>query len=223
MRRPTSAILARAAATLALAAIAFPAQAHHPLGGAPMASFSDGLLSGVGHPILGFDHLFFVVAVGIAACFTGRPLTAPLAFVAAMLAGVGLAAAGLELPVVEPVIVASLLVLGGLIARGRPLAPGTAAALFAGLGLFHGLAFGAALGGVEAAAAVPVTLGYLAGLGVTQWAVAVGAGLALTRLWNARTADALPARIAGGAVAGAGALLALELAEGAAFAALGWG
>ena len=57
---------------------ASPAYAHHPLGGMPMETFTHGLLSGIGHPILGFDHLFFVVIVGIAALFTGGPRTAPL-------------------------------------------------------------------------------------------------------------------------------------------------
>lgn len=48
-----------------------PAFAHHPLNGAPMTTFADGLLSGVGHPVLGFDHLFFVIAVGVAAVLAG--------------------------------------------------------------------------------------------------------------------------------------------------------
>ena len=33
---------------------AVPAFAHHPLGGLPMETLTDGLLSGVGHPGLGF-------------------------------------------------------------------------------------------------------------------------------------------------------------------------
>jgi len=46
--------------------IASPAMAHHPLNGMPMETFAHGLLSGVGHPLLGFDHLFFVIAMGAA-------------------------------------------------------------------------------------------------------------------------------------------------------------
>ena len=76
------------AATFALAAT--PALAHHPLAGAPMETFTHGLLSGVGHPLLGFDHLFFIVAVGIAAALTGRLLTAPLGYLAGMLGGCAL-------------------------------------------------------------------------------------------------------------------------------------
>ena len=54
----------RILATAALALTATPALAHHPLAGAPMETFTHGMLSGIGHPILGFDHLFFIIAVG---------------------------------------------------------------------------------------------------------------------------------------------------------------
>ena len=63
----------------AIAASATPALAHHPLGGLPMETFTQGVLSGIGHPLLGFDHLFFVIAVGIAALYTGRAKLAPAA------------------------------------------------------------------------------------------------------------------------------------------------
>lgn len=211
------------AAAAALIALATPALAHHPLAGAPMTTFTHGLLSGVGHPILGFDHLFFIVAVGIASVFTGRALLAPLAFVVAMLAGVMLVVNGVVLPMVEPVIAASLLILGALIARGQALSLRTAAALFAVLGVFHGWAFGETLAGNEGGAAMAIAAGYLIGLAATQWAIAVAAGFAISKLWNAATADAVAARVAGGVVAGVGAFLVLEVAEGAAFAALGIG
>jgi len=54
------------------ASFAVPVMAHHPLNGMPMETFSHGVLSGIGHPILGFDHLFFILIVGVAAVFSGR-------------------------------------------------------------------------------------------------------------------------------------------------------
>ena len=36
-------------------------RAHHPLAGKEMTTFLDGLLSGLGHPILGIDHFFFIL------------------------------------------------------------------------------------------------------------------------------------------------------------------
>jgi urease accessory protein len=212
----------RAFVTAAVALAATPALAHHPLGGMAMETFAHGLLSGVGHPLLGFDHLFFVLAIGVAALFTGRALTAPLAFVAAMIAGVFIGT-GAEFSFVEPMIAVSLVVIGALVARGRALSAGTAMAVFAALGVFHGMAFASALGGVEATNATSVMAGYLLGLAIVQWAIAVGFGMVVAKLWNATSADAIAARLSGAVVAGVGAFLCLEVVEGAAFAALNIG
>lgn len=209
--------------TAALALTATPALAHHPLAGAPMETFSHGVLSGIGHPIWGFDHLFFIVAVGIAAVYTGRGLTAPLGYIAGMLGGVALILSGVALPAVELVIALSLLIMGAILMSGRGVKLPTAIGLFALLGLFHGWAFGESLAAQEAGIGGGVIVGYLLGLALTQWLVAVGAGLALKRLWGAVSADAIQARLAGGVVAGVGAFLVLETVEGAAFAALGLG
>jgi urease accessory protein len=213
-----------AAATAALLATPFPATqalAHHPMGGAPMETLAQGLLSGMGHPVLGFDHLFFVAAVGIVAAFTGGRMVAPLGYVAGMIAGCALIVAGVALPAVELVIALSLVVAGVVLMRGRALGLHAAVALFGALGLFHGWALGETIVGQEGGMAAPVVAGYLIGLAVTQWTIAVAAGWAVSRL--ARSAEALQPRLAGGLVAGAGALLVLERAEGAAFAALGIG
>ena len=212
-------LLAPLAAPLMLAAT--PALAHHPLGGKPMETLTEGLVSGIGHPILGFDHLFFVLAVGVAAAVAGRVFRAPLAYIGAMLVGVGVAAAGASVPFAEAVIAASLVVVGGLLVTGRGVSPALAMALFAGLGLFHGYAFGGTIAGQEGGASTAVLLGYLVGLGVTQYVIAIGAGLVASLVWHAAGRATTNARIAGGVVAGVGAFLVLEQLEGAAFAALG--
>ena len=207
----------------ALAAVATPALAHHPLAGAPMETVAHGVLSGIGHPILGFDHLFFIVAIGIAAAYTGRARIAPLGYVAGMLAGCGLIMAGVALPAVELVIALSLVVAGAVLMSGRALGLAPSMALFGLLGLFHGWAFGETITGQEAAMGAGVVAGYLAGLAVSQWLIAVAAGWAVTRVLGAVRAADMPARLSGAMVAGAGAFLVLEAAEGAAFAALGLG
>ncbi|WP_226583491.1 HupE/UreJ family protein [Acuticoccus sediminis] len=211
-------LLAPLAATAALAAT--PALAHHPLGGMRMTTFAHGLMSGVGHPIIGFDHLFFVLAVGVAAAVAGRVATAPLAYIGTMLLGVAVASAGVRVPFAEAVIALSLLVLGGLLVSGRGVTPMLAMGLFAGLGLFHGYAFGGAIAGQESVGAA-VFAGYLVGLGVTQYVIALGAGLVAALAWHAAGRATTNARLAGGVVAGVGAFLVLEQLEGAAFAALG--
>src|SRR5262249_57584778 len=43
-----------------------PAFAHHMMGGRTPSTFMEGLLSGLGHPVIGLDHLAFLLAVGVA-------------------------------------------------------------------------------------------------------------------------------------------------------------
>lgn len=200
-------------AVAALIVAGSPALAHHPLAGAPMVTFGDGLLSGLGHPVLGFDHLFFVIAMGLAARFTPRPILAPAGYIAAMLLGCGLMSAGLGLPLKEAVIALSLLVLGGVILLGRTLSTGGAIAIFAGFGLFHGSALGDTLAAQEGGAGAPVLIGYLIGLGLVQYAIALGAGRAAERLLGATEASAINARLAGAMIAGIGLYLGLEVLE----------
>ena len=205
----------------ALALAATPALAHHPLGGMEMTSFGQGLLSGIGHPILGFDHLFFVALMGVAAAFTGRALTAPLAYIAAMIAGVVIATFGPALPLAETMIAISLLALGGVVLSGRALSAPAALALFAGFGLFHGSGFGGAMATAEAGATAAVLPGYLLGLAAVQYAIALGAGAAARSL--APSARAIEPRLAGAMVAGIGLSLTLETAETGLIGALGLG
>lgn len=179
-----------------------------------METFAHGLMSGVGHPILGFDHLFFVAIMGVAALFTAQRMLAPAAYIAAMLLGTGLMYAGLDLPIKETVIVLSLLVMGGVVLSGRALGLVPALALFAGFGLFHGSAFGDAVAGAEGGTGGAVLLGYLIGLGAVQYAIAIGAGWLAEKALGATTASAINVRLVGAMVAGVGVFLALEIVEG---------
>ncbi len=200
--------------TAALAVAATPALAHHPLGGLPMESFTHGLLSGVGHPVLGFDHLFFVALMGVAALFTARRFATPLAYIAAMLAGTLMISTGVTLPGIEFVVALSLLALGAVVLSGRALGTSVAVALFAGFGLFHGAAFGGSIAGQEGGVGGVVLIGYLIGLGAIQYGIALAAGWVAERLLGATEAAAVNARLAGAMVAGVGAFLVLEAAEG---------
>lgn len=206
-----------------LAASAAPALAHHPLGGIPMETFTHGLLSGAGHPLLGFDHLFFVVAVGIAAVYTGYARSAPAVFIAAMLAGCVMTGFGIGLPLKEAVTGAPLLVVGGVVLSGRALGLASVSVLFAAFGLFHGSTFGDSVAAQEAAMGASVLAGYLIGLGVLQYAIAIAAGLVVKTVFNAAEVRAVHARLAGALIAGAGLYLTMENVKGAVLSALGWG
>jgi len=202
-----------------LSLAASPAFAHHPLEGLPMETFAHGVMSGIGHPVLGFDHLFFVAAMGVAALFTANRLLTPAAYIGAMLVGCGLMYAGIAMPAAEIMIVASLLVLGGIILSGKGLSTTSALLVFALFGLFHGSAFGEAVAGDEGTTGGAVLVGYLIGLGVIQYLIAIGAGWAAQKL-GATNPAAINARLGGAMVAGIGLFLALEVIEGPIVAAL---
>ena len=192
----------------------FPAFGHHPLGGMPMETFAHGLLSGFGHPILGFDHLFFVILIGICAQFTGHGVVTPGAYIIGMLLGCLMVAGGITLPAVEIMIALSLLILGAIVLAGRTLEFAPAIALFSLFGLFHGAAFGETIAAQESAAGTPVLAGYLLGLGCVQFAIALGAGWINNHVWKALDPVAIQPRLAGAMVAGVGLFLTLENIEG---------
>lgn len=196
--------------------------AHHPLGGMPMETVGDGFLSGVAHPVLGFDHLAFVVAVGLCAIRCGSPARAPGAYIAAMLLGCAMMPFGISLPGKEAFITASLVVLGGVVLARPNISSGAAMALFAFFGLFHGSALGDGLAGAEFGAGSGVIFGYLVGLGLVQYAVARGAAAAIHRMVSAQDAPDQSLRLAGAMVAGIGIFLSAEKLEGAALSLLGW-
>jgi len=57
-----------------------PAYAHHLMGGRTPATFAEGMLSGLGHPVIGLDHFAAVVAVGcLAAAHRSASASAPQA------------------------------------------------------------------------------------------------------------------------------------------------
>jgi urease accessory protein len=186
------------AATFALAMllIAAPAQAHHVMGGRTPSTLMEGFLSGLGHPIVGIDHLAFIVAMGIAVGVAGLHLALPALFIAVSAIGVALHVQGVTLPAAEVVVALSVLIAGAVLASGRAIGTGGWAVLFAVAGLFHGYAFGESIFGAEAS---PLAA-YLAGLVVVQAAVATGIAL-LTR--SSGVAALMP-RLAGATIAGIG-------------------
>lgn len=193
-----------ATATLGMIASITPALAHHPMGGVTPSTFAEGLLSGIGHPIIGLDHLAFVIGVGLLALLLGRRFTLPLAFIGATIAGVAIHLASISLPAVETVIALSVLTIGALVVSGGKLPTLAFAALFATAGLFHGFAYGEAIFGAET---TPL-LAYFLGFAVIQYAIAIGVGYAVQGFADLTERAITNIRIAGGAVAGVGLVFA---------------
>jgi urease accessory protein len=178
---------------------ATPAAAHLPPG--EYGSF----LAGATHPLFGLDHVLAMIAVGLwAAQIGGRAIwKVPSAFVFAMLAGFGLALAGLPLPFVEPMILASIILLGLAVALALRPSSVWAMAAVAGLALFHGHAHGGELG---SAAAMQFGAGFAL---ATAGLHAAGLLIALLFARALQHGSGVLVRALGGLTGLAGALLAL--------------
>lgn len=182
--------LAAAAAILGLSAA--PAFAH--LDPAEHGS----LMAGVSHPLFGTDHILAMVSVGLwAALLGGRALwQVPMAFVGTMVTGFALALGGFGLPFVEPVVAASVVVIG-LLALAALQVPTVVGMVMVGFfSLFHGYAHGGELG---SAGALAFCAGFALSTAVLH-AAGVGLGLAMGRIaggpagrWITRLAGGLTA------------------------------
>ena len=176
----------------ALAVMAAPAMAH------PGHVF--GLVAGIEHPLTGMDHLAAMLAVGLWSGFVlpQRVWAGAAAFMAAMSLGAGLGFAGVALPGVEPMILASVVAFGLMLALARKgRAIGASLAMIAVFAAAHGYAHA-----VEATGPVVAYLGgflvstlglHLAGIGIAAVVARsraagvlqglMGAGIAGAGLW----------------------------------------
>lgn len=176
--------------------------------GAAAHGHASALLSGSLHPLTGLDHLAAMVAVGLWSALAARRagpelLWGPLGFAGMLLVGALLGLQGVQIPAVEPMIAASLLVTGLLVVT-RWHVPGIAAALMVGVfAVFHGLAHGYEL--AEAPSAWATLSGMLAATVLLHLA-GLGAG------WALRSANAWLPRAAGAGVAIFGVTLLAQLA-----------
>lgn len=168
---------------------------------AHMAGDATGFARGLAHPAGSLDHILAAAAVGVFAARFGRPALwlVPLTFLAMMVVGGTLAAAGGALPFVETGIALSVVILG--LGLGFGLQPPTAAAMaLAGVfAVFHGYAHGAEMPHPVSAIA------YAAGL-LSATALLHAAGIGV-----ARAAGRAMGEVAGNRalrVAGAGLALA---------------
>lgn len=142
----------RTLAFLALTTLAAAASAHTD----GVAHSHHDFFSGLTHPLFGLDHLAAMVAVGLWSALSARRagpelLWGPVGFASLLLVGAVMGLQGIAVPAVEPMIAASLLATGLLVAS-RLHVPGIVAALGVGVfALFHGLAHGYELAGSDSA------------------------------------------------------------------------
>lgn len=187
--------------SIGLAMNAAPALAHHPNGGEIPSTFSSGFMSGLGHPVIGIDHLVFVIAIGLLAALTNKwGMVIPTSFVMATAIGTGIHLQNISLPGAELVISASVLVMGIFLAqKDRPnLALLTVLGAIAGI--FHGYAYGESIVGAETTALTAYLVGFCSiQLGVS----AIAFGLA-KRIIARPNKSAILLRFAGFTISGIG-------------------
>lgn len=158
-----------------------------------------GFESGFWHPILGWDHVVAMVAVGLWGAFLGSPAIwiLPVVFPLVMALGGALGVIGVPLPMVEAGIALSGVVLGLLIAFAAR-APLWVAAVVVGIfAIFHGHAHGTEL--PEAFNAYGYAVGFVVGTGLLHLV-----GIAFGLLTGSAIGK-LAVRAAGGVIALVGA------------------
>jgi urease accessory protein len=172
------------------------ALAHADAGGA------HGFMHGFGHPIGGLDHILAMLAVGLWAAQLGKRAmwAVPCTFVAVMVLGGVLGFSGIAIPFVEAGILASIFVLGVLIAAAVKAPLAVSSLVVATFAVFHGHAHGTEM---------PTSIGaasYAAGFALAT-ALLHLAGMGLGLLMQQVQLQSL-SRVAGGAIALSGLYLA---------------
>lgn len=190
-KRPASRVYAAVLLAAAFALVS-PALAHEGTG------VAGGFASGFMHPILGWDHVAAMVAVGLWGAFLGAPAIwlLPIVFPLVMALGGVLGIAGVPLPGVEVGIAASAVVLGIMIALGARPPLWVAAIIVGAFAIFHGHAHGTEL--PAAVDALAYAVGFVLGTGLLHL---IGITLGLATRWEA---GKVAVRAAGGAIAIAG-------------------
>lgn len=185
---------------LPMAFFLFPslAQAHPGFPG-----HTHGLANGLAHPVTGLDHLCAMVAVGLwAAQRGGRALwVVPSVFVSVMILGAALGMASVSVPLAEPGIVASVLVLGVLIVAAIRLPLAVSGFMVGVFALCHGYSHGAEM--PASASGLIYGLGFISAT-ASLHLLGIGLGLLTQRSGSARLI-----RCAGGAIAVCGVYLCL--------------
>jgi urease accessory protein len=170
---------------------ATPVLAHHMMGSKMPANFWQGLLSGIGHPLIRPDHLAFIIAVGLLAAMKRQGFLIPISFVLAAMLGTGIHLANLSLWGVELFVSASILLFGILLVIKDRITTSVAASLAAIAGIFHGYAYGESIFGAET---TPL-LAYLIGFTLIQISISLVAFWIGKKILFQRTTEPNSARL----------------------------
>jgi len=200
-------ILGALPATVTAALAAAPAWAHHFMDNALPGTLVEGLLSGLGHPLIGVDHAAFIIATGYLLARVAAGMWGVAALIAGSLLGAALHLDGVDIVGGEIGVALSVVVAGGLLIGRWQIGLGWLVGGLALAGALHGHAYGEAIFGAES-----TPLGaYLVGFTLTQLGVAAAAFYAHRRLIAAREAWAGPVSAGLGAAAAAVGIVFLAI------------
>jgi len=188
-----------------IAAVLFPCSAF-----AHTEAAAAGFMSGLEHPVFGFDHLLAMVSVGIISWLLGgiNIWRIPGAFVTAMIVGGVVGAYQVPLPYAEFGIAISVVLLGlGIIFSNKNTSPLLVTICVMFFGFFHGHAHGMEM--PRAAEPVYYTFGFVVSTSVLH---VVGVVIGELSIHRAQLAKVL--RVTGGAIAACGMFFMLQSTRG---------
>ena len=148
------------------------ANAHHAMDGQTPVTFAQGFMSGLAHPVIGLDHLMYLLIAAVLA-FTLNGVArylVPMLFVIATLGGTVFHIGAGNIPFVETLVALSVLLAGIIAFAKKSPAALVLAVVFAVSGIFHGYAYGEAIIGAETG---PL-LAYLIGFAMIQYLIIAG-------------------------------------------------
>ena len=159
------------------------------------SGMAGGFASGFMHPILGWDHVAAMVAVGLWGAVLGPPAIwiLPVVFPLVMAFGGALGVAGIPLPGVEIGIAISALVLGSMVLFAARPPLWLAAVVVGAFAIFHGHAHGTEL--PHAVSPLAYSLGFVLSTGMLHMC---GIAFGLLARWKA---GVLIVRAGGGVIA----------------------
>ncbi len=180
--------------SVALLMLSQAASAHEASG------VAGGFESGFMHPILGWDHVAAMVAVGLWGAVLGQPAiwVLPVTFPLVMAIGGALGVAGVPVPGVEIGIALSALILGVMVVSAARPPLWLAAVVVAGFAIFHGHAHGTEL--PHAVSPLAYSIGFVLSTGMLHLC---GIAFGLLTRWRSGT---LLVRAGGAVIALAGAV-----------------
>ena len=172
--------------------------AHHFMEDQLPQTFAQGFLSGLAHPVIGVDHLAFIIATGFLLALVRHGVWGVIAFTLGSLLGATLHLSGSSLTGGEVMVALSVILIGGVVMSGRRV---SLSWLLGGLmfaGVLHGYAYAESIFGAEPA---PLS-GYLIGFCSVQLGIGMAALLLHRHLVSIGANSARPISSALGAVVG---------------------